>query len=65
MQVLGQIVSGLARLYNATGDPAAQAKVQRLVKGFAATIDIPSIAGIESVGCMFPCLRNGSPPSWE
>jgi len=38
-QVLGQIISGLARLYNATGDPATQAKVQRLVKGFAATVD--------------------------
>ena len=38
-QVLGQIISGLARFYNATGDPATQAKVRRLVKGFAATID--------------------------
>jgi len=38
-QVLGQIISGLARFYNATGDAATQAKVQRLVKGFAATID--------------------------
>ena len=38
-QVLGQIISGLARFYNATGNPATQAKVQRLVNGFAATID--------------------------
>ena len=38
-QVLGQIISGLARFYNATGDPATQAKVQRLVNGFAASID--------------------------
>jgi hypothetical protein len=38
-QVLGQIISGLARLYNSTGDAATQAKVHRLVTGFAATID--------------------------
>jgi hypothetical protein len=38
-QVLGQIISGLARFYNNTGNPATQAKVQRLVNGFAATID--------------------------
>ena len=38
-QVLGQIISGLARFYNTSGDPATQAKVQRLVNGFAATID--------------------------
>ena len=38
-QVLGQIISGLARFYNATGDTATQAKVHRLVNGFAATID--------------------------
>ena len=38
-QVLGQIISGLARFYNATGDPATQAKGQRRVKGFAATLD--------------------------
>ena len=38
-QVLGQIISGLARFYSQTGDPATQAKVERLVKGFAATID--------------------------
>ncbi len=37
-QVLGQIISGLSRFYNSTGDPATQAKVQRLVNGFAATI---------------------------
>ncbi len=38
-QVLGQIISGLARMYSTTGDAAAQAKAHRLVKGFAATID--------------------------
>ena len=38
-QVLGQIISGLARFYNATGNPATQAKVQRLVNGFTATLD--------------------------
>ncbi len=38
-QVFGQIMSGLSRFYNSTGDPATQAKVQRLVNGFAATID--------------------------
>jgi hypothetical protein len=37
--VLGQIISGLARFYGTSGDAAAQSKVQRLVKGFAATID--------------------------
>lgn len=37
-QVFGQIISGLSRFYNSTGDPATQAKVQRLVNGFAATI---------------------------
>jgi hypothetical protein len=37
-QVLGQIISGLARFYSTTGNAATQAKVQRLVKGFAATI---------------------------
>ncbi len=34
----GQYVSGLARAYAATGDQATQAKVQRLVKGYAAAI---------------------------
>ncbi len=34
----GQYVSGLARLANATGDAPTQAKVRRLVDGFAATI---------------------------
>jgi DUF1680 family protein len=34
----GQYVSGLARAYAATGDKATQAKVQRLVQGYAATI---------------------------
>ena len=48
-QVLGQIISGLARFYNATGNPATQAKVQRLVNGFAATID--------SDDYCFPCLK--------
>ncbi len=38
-QVLGQIISGLARFYSTSGDAATQAKVQRLVNGFAATID--------------------------
>jgi len=38
-QVLGQIISGLARFYGTSGDAATQAKVQRLVNGFAATID--------------------------
>jgi hypothetical protein len=38
-QVLGQIVSGLARLYAQTGNAATRAKVQNLVQGFAATID--------------------------
>jgi DUF1680 family protein len=38
-QVFGQIMSGLSRFYNSTGDAATQAKVQRLVNGFAATID--------------------------
>jgi DUF1680 family protein len=37
-QVFGQIISGLSRFYNSTGDPATQAKVQRLVNGFAATV---------------------------
>jgi len=37
-QVLGQIISGLSRFYNQTGDPATQAKVHRLVDGFAATL---------------------------
>ena len=31
-------MSGLARAYAATGDKATQAKVHRLVMGFAATI---------------------------
>jgi hypothetical protein len=35
----GQYVSALARSYAATGDPPTQAKVQRLVKGYAATLD--------------------------
>src|SRR5271157_6352435 len=38
-QVLGQIISGLARFYSTSGDAATQAKVRRLVTGFAATID--------------------------
>ncbi len=38
-QVFGQIMSGLSRFYRSTGDPATLAKVQRLVSGFAATID--------------------------
>lgn len=35
----GQYVSGLARYYDATGDPATQAKVKRLVEGYTATVD--------------------------
>ena len=35
----GQYVSGLARLYEASGDKATQAKVQRLVDGYTATVD--------------------------
>jgi hypothetical protein len=38
-RVLGQIISGLARFYSTSGDAATQAKVERLVNGFAATID--------------------------
>jgi DUF1680 family protein len=34
----GQYLSGLSRAYAVTGDKATQAKVQRLVTGFAATI---------------------------
>ncbi|MGA8938270.1 MAG: beta-L-arabinofuranosidase domain-containing protein [Acidobacteriaceae bacterium] len=34
----GQYLSGLARAYAVTGDKATQAKVQGLVKGFAATV---------------------------
>ncbi len=51
-QVLGQIISGLARFYNTTGNAATQAKVQRLVNGFAATID--------SGGYCFPCLKSST-----
>src|SRR5271157_903487 len=35
---LGQFISGLARFADATGDAATQAKVKRLVDGFAATV---------------------------
>jgi uncharacterized protein len=35
----GQYLSALARFYVSTGDPAIQAKVHRLVVGFAQTID--------------------------
>ena len=35
---LGQIISGLSRFAEATGSAATQAKVRRLVEGFAATI---------------------------
>jgi len=35
----GQYVSALARFARATGDPATRAKVQRLVDGFASTVD--------------------------
>ncbi len=38
-QVLGQIISGLARFYSTSGDAATQAKVARLVSGFAATVE--------------------------
>jgi DUF1680 family protein len=34
----GQYLSGLSRAYAVTGDPETQAKVQRLVRGFAATV---------------------------
>ncbi len=34
----GQYLSGLARAYAVTGDKPTQAKVQRLVKGFSATV---------------------------
>ncbi len=34
----GQYLSGLSRAYAVTGDSATQAKVQRLVRGFAATV---------------------------
>ena len=45
----GQYVSGLARDYAATGDKATQAKVHRLVKGFA-----PAITGHFWDGNRFP-----------
>ena len=35
----GQYISGLARFYDATGDAATRAKVNRLVEGYTATID--------------------------
>jgi DUF1680 family protein len=35
----GQYVSGLARAYAVTGDKATQAKVQRLVRAYAATVE--------------------------
>src|SRR5208282_6307818 len=34
----GQYLSGLARAYAVTGDKPTQEKVQRLVKGFGATV---------------------------
>jgi DUF1680 family protein len=37
----GQWMSALARYYALTGDAATRAKVQRLVQGYAATIDAP------------------------
>jgi len=37
----GQWMSALARYYAITGDAATRAKVQRLVRGYAATIDAP------------------------
>jgi uncharacterized protein len=37
----GQWVSALARYYAITGDAATRAKVQRLVRGYAATVDAP------------------------
>ena len=36
--IFGQILSGLARLYAATGDPACKAKADALLDGWAATI---------------------------
>ena len=41
----GQYLSGLARAYAVTGDPATQRKVQRLVKSFAATLSPKFYAG--------------------
>lgn len=35
----GQYVSGLARAYAVTGDKATQAKIQRLVRGYAETVE--------------------------
>ncbi len=37
----GQWMSALARYYAITGDAATRAKVQRLVRGYAATVDAP------------------------
>ncbi len=51
-EVLGQIISGLARFYSTSGDAATQAKVQRLVSGFAATID--------SDNYWYPSLRSST-----
>ena len=46
----GQYVSGLARFASATGDPATRSKVERLVEGFAATVDVDgySYAGVHA-----------------
>lgn len=41
----GQYLSGLARAYAVTGDKAIQAKVQRLVAGFAPTVTTKFYAG--------------------
>jgi DUF1680 family protein len=38
--VFGQIISGLARLHAATGDPACRAKAEALVAGWAACIEL-------------------------
>ncbi|HTS63145.1 MAG TPA: beta-L-arabinofuranosidase domain-containing protein [Candidatus Acidoferrales bacterium] len=37
--LIGQLISGLARMYANTGDPEAAAKARRLVSGYAATFE--------------------------
>ena len=37
--LIGQFISGLSRIHACTGDPEAQAKVRRLVSGYAATFE--------------------------
>lgn len=38
--LIGQIISGLARVFANTGDPAAAAKARRLVRGYGATFEV-------------------------